>query len=391
MLVAIGFVPWFRPVSLALFGVGVVLQLAYSAWQSAGLWRGRHPQEATTPGLYLPTVANNFISAMACGALGFNDAGLVFLGAGVFSWLSLEPVILQRLRSAGELPTAQRTALGIQLAPALVACSAWFSVNGGEADTFAKMLFGYGLLQLLFMLRLLPWYVSQPFNASFWSFSFGVSALATTGLHLGHGSSSGFFHAIAVPLFIFTNLIIGMLLVQVLYSAGIVKPGKTLDLGCGNGRNSLYLAANGHEVTAWDKNPMSVDNIERIKAAEGIENLHTAVKDLNSLSFDGEYDFILSTVVLMFLEAKTIPGLIANMQRCTKPGGYNLIVAAMDTADYPCTVGFPFAFKSGELSSYYEGWELLKYNEEVGELHRTDENGNRIKLRFATMLARKPA
>lgn len=95
-----------------------------------------------------------------------------------------------------------------------MACSAWISVNGGEADTFAKMLFGYGLLQLLFMLRLLPWYMSQPFNASFWSFSFGVSALATTGLHLGHSSASGFFHAIAVPLFIFTNFIIGMLLVR---------------------------------------------------------------------------------------------------------------------------------------------------------------------------------
>ena len=61
---------------------------------------------------------------------------------------------------------------------------------------------------------------------------------------------------------------------EVLYSAGIVKPGKTLDLGCGNGRNSLYLAANGHEVTAWDKNPMSVDNIERIKAAEGLSLIH---------------------------------------------------------------------------------------------------------------------
>ena len=178
---------------------------------------------------------------------------------------------------------------------------------------------------------------------------------------------------------------------EVLYSAEIVKPGKTLDLGCGNGRNSLYLAANGFDVTAWDKNPMSIDNIERIKAEEGIVNLQTAIKDLNSLSFDGEYDFILSTVVMMFLEAKTIPGLIANMQRCTKPGGHNLIVAAMDTADYPCNVGFPFAFKEGELRNYYAGWELLKYNEEVGELHRTDEQGNRIKLRFATLLAHKAA
>lgn len=214
LLVSMGCVPWYRPLALVLFSIGVVVQLGYAAWQSAGLWRGRHPQEATTPGLYLPTVANNFISAMACGALGFHDAGLLFLGAGVFSWLSLEPVILQRLRSAGELAPPLRTSLGIQLAPALVACSAWFSVNGGEADTFAKMLFGYGLLQLLFMLRLMPWYLSQPFNASFWSFSFGVSALATTGLHLGHSSASGLFHVIAIPLFIFTNAIIALLLVR---------------------------------------------------------------------------------------------------------------------------------------------------------------------------------
>lgn len=178
---------------------------------------------------------------------------------------------------------------------------------------------------------------------------------------------------------------------EVIYSAGIVKPGKTLDLGCGNGRNSLYLAANGYDVTAWDKNPMSIENIENIKAKEGITHLQTAIQDLNSLRFEGEYDFILSTVVLMFLQAETIPGLIDNMQRCTKPGGYNLIVAAMDTEDYPCNVGFPFAFKTGELSEYYAGWEQLKYNEDVGELHRTDAQGNRIRLRFATLLARKPA
>lgn len=178
---------------------------------------------------------------------------------------------------------------------------------------------------------------------------------------------------------------------DVLAAAKIVPPGKVLDLGCGNGRNSLWLAANGYDVTAWDKNPASINNLESIRHEEGLENLQSAIKDLNSLSFEGEYDFILSTVVMMFLEASTIPGLIANMQRCTKPGGYNLIVAAMDTDDYPCTVGFPFAFKREELRNYYAGWAFEKYNEDVGELHRTDANGNRIKLRFATMLARKPA
>ncbi|VEC51229.1 potassium-tellurite ethidium and proflavin transporter [Escherichia coli] len=225
MLVAIGFVPWFRPLAVCLFSFGVVVQLAYAAWQTAGLWRGSHPEEATTPGLYLPTVANNFISAMACGALGYTDAGLVFLGAGVFSWLSLEPVILQRLRSSGELPThcGHHSAFSSLLrwwpvVPGL-------SVNGGEGDTLAKMLFGYGLLQLLFMLRLMPWYLSQPFNASFWSFSFGVSALATTGLHLGSGSENGFFHTLAVPLFIFTNFIIAILLIR---TFALLMQGKLL-------------------------------------------------------------------------------------------------------------------------------------------------------------------
>ncbi|MEB5922380.1 tellurite resistance methyltransferase TehB [Franconibacter daqui] len=176
---------------------------------------------------------------------------------------------------------------------------------------------------------------------------------------------------------------------EVLNAVRYVQPGKTLDLGCGNGRNSLYLAARGFDVTAWDKNPMSIANLQRIIEAESLANLKADIADLNAMTFDGDYDFILSTVVLMFLAPATIPRLIENMQRCTKPGGYNLIVAAMNTEDYPCNVGFPFAFSEGELKNYYVGWELIKYNENPGELHKTDENGNRIKLRFATLLARK--
>lgn len=91
----------------------------------------------------------------------------------------------------------------------------------------------------------------------------------------------------------------------------------------------------------------------------------------------------------MFLERQQIPHIVQNMQDSTVPGGHNLIVAAMDTEDYPCPLPFPFTFKPGELKHYYRDWQILKYNEDVGQLHKTDAAGNRISLRFATLLARK--
>lgn len=213
-LVSIGIEPWFPFFALILFITGAVGQLSYASWQSAGLWRGSHPATAATPGLYLPTVANNFISAMACGAFGFHDAGFLFLGAGVISWITLEPSIVHRMRSAGEMPKEVRPSLGIQVAPAFVACGAWLAVNGGEVDVFAKMLFGYGLLQMLFIIRLLPWYANQPFSPAFWAFSFGVSSMANTALHLGHSAPDGALHVLSIPLFIGANLIIAFLVLR---------------------------------------------------------------------------------------------------------------------------------------------------------------------------------
>jgi len=169
-----------------------------------------------------------------------------------------------------------------------------------------------------------------------------------------------------------------------------VAPGKTLDIGCGSGRNALYLALKGFTVEAIDANEKSLQTALTIKQQENLDNLSIRQVDLNQhQQISGQYDFILSTVVLMFLQRATIAPLITNMQQATFVGGYNLIVAAMDTQDYPCKMPFPFAFKPNELADYYQGWQLLKYNEEVGHLHKTDEQGNPIALRFATMLARK--
>lgn len=212
VLVAMGINPYFSLFSMVLFCIGAIAQLAYSSWLIGVQWKGEYPKLATTPVLYLPTVANNFICAMACGAFGFNDLGILFFGAGVFSWLSLEPAILKRIRSHGVMDEKSRLSFGIQLAPALVACSAYLAINGNHIDFFAKMLLGYGLLQLLFMIRLIPWFIKQSFSLPFWSFSFGVSALAKSSLNMSMTSPDRFIQIMTTTLFVFSNLIILLLI-----------------------------------------------------------------------------------------------------------------------------------------------------------------------------------
>lgn len=167
-----------------------------------------------------------------------------------------------------------------------------------------------------------------------------------------------------------------------------VKPCSVLDLGCGQGRNSLFLADRGFDVTSYDLSPNMLDTLTNIMAQEAMRNIQVQQYDINTARIEGYYDLIVSTVVMMFVNRDQMPAIIANMQAQTNSGGYNLIVSAMSTAQYPFE-GFPFTFSEGELQEYYQDWEMVHYNENVGEMHRLDADGNRLKLQFATMLAKK--
>ncbi len=179
---------------------------------------------------------------------------------------------------------------------------------------------------------------------------------------------------------------------EVLEVVNYIQSGKALDLGCGGGRNALYLQSLGFDVTAYDKNPNAIDKLQRIITNEKLNHINAFVGDIHDINLSESYDLITSTVVMMFLDGNKIPAIIANMKKNTNVGGYNLIVCAIDSEDYPMSaqqLPFNFAFKSGELKDYYQDWEIVKYNEDIGHLHHIDANGNRIALRFATMIARK--
>ena len=170
---------------------------------------------------------------------------------------------------------------------------------------------------------------------------------------------------------------------------GIVPVGKVLDMGCGQGRNALYLGLKGFDVIAVDNNPHAVQNVEELARIEEL-NVRAFEYDLNAANIQENFDYMVATVVFMFLMPRYVPDVIANMKEHTNPGGYNLIVSAMDTEDFPCPMPFPFKFGEGELRGYYKDWELVEYKEELGSMHAKDEFGNPIQFKFVTMLAKKP-
>jgi len=172
---------------------------------------------------------------------------------------------------------------------------------------------------------------------------------------------------------------------EVVEACKVIEPCDALDMGCSNGRNALYLSQLGFNITAIDTNPGAIDMLQGIINEEQMNNIKAQVYDINNASLEQDYGFISCTVTLMFVDPARVDTIIANMHERTLPGGYNLIVCAMSTEKHPCPVPFPFTLKTGQLPEAYKGWEMIKYNEDVGTMH------NGAKLQFATMLARKPS
>jgi len=75
-------------------------------------------------------------------------------------------------------------------------------------------------------------------------------------------------------------------------------PGRVLDLGCGQGRNSVWLATLGHEVTGLDLSPVAIDQARRLAAEAGVD-VEFAATDLTQWEPAGEqWDL----VVLSYLQ-----------------------------------------------------------------------------------------
>jgi tellurite methyltransferase len=139
---------------------------------------------------------------------------------------------------------------------------------------------------------------------------------------------------------------------------------KALDAACGEGRNALYLASIGFQVSAFDISQAGIAKL-RTAAAEKILSIDSSVCDMKEYRFPHLFDLIICTGSLHFLKREQWQRFIKRMKESTAPGGIHIIGIFTDTLPEPedlkgLMIGL---FKEGELANQYKEWEILERRE----------------------------
>ncbi len=101
------------------------------------------------------------------------------------------------------------------------------------------------------------------------------------------------------------------------WAGGFAGGAKVLDLGAGVGRHALWLAEQGHAVTAVDAAP---EGLAQIDAFGG--SVTTVQARMDDLPFeDGSFDHLLSWNVIYHGDEDILLRTIAEIRRVLKPGG----------------------------------------------------------------------
>jgi SAM-dependent methyltransferase len=155
------------------------------------------------------------------------------------------------------------------------------------------------------------------------------------------------------------------------------KPGRALDVGMGQGRNSIFLAQQGWDVTGFDL------------ADEGVRHATEEAKRLNVklrtevTSFE-KFDFGVDSWDLIVLTYEPTKALAPRIERALKAGG---LVVVEDRHLDTRRVWPAGTFSNNELISLFPMLRVLKYEDAWA---RPDWSARQVDERLVRLVAEKP-
>ena len=110
-------------------------------------------------------------------------------------------------------------------------------------------------------------------------------------------------------------------LIELVETGEILPPLKVLDLGCGNGRNSIYLASQGFEVEAVDFSETAIATAKE-NSAKTNNSVNYYCRSVFDFDYsDKAYDFIYDSGCFHHIAPHRRPDFLSIIRHTLKPGG----------------------------------------------------------------------
>lgn len=144
-----------------------------------------------------------------------------------------------------------------------------------------------------------------------------------------------------------------------------------LDIGCGEGKDAVYLAQKGCQVTAFDITASGIRKTNLLAEKCGVA-INAFEADINTFDIPLQFDIIYSTGTIQYLSEENKQSFFDKINRLTKEGGivyFNVFVDKPFLGLPPDWDREEKMWKTGELFQHFSVWKILSINEVIFEDH----------------------
>ena len=142
-----------------------------------------------------------------------------------------------------------------------------------------------------------------------------------------------------------------------------------LDIGCGEGKDAVYMAQQGCKVTAFDITESGIRKTKQLAEDRSVE-IDAFVADINDFEINNQFDIIYSTGTIQYLFDNNIAPFFEKINRLTKKGGIVYFNVFVDKPFLELPSDWDKEekmWKTGELFGYFGDWKIHTIDEVIFE------------------------
>ncbi len=171
-----------------------------------------------------------------------------------------------------------------------------------------------------------------------------------------------------------------------------LRPGaKALCIADGEGRNSVWLAEQGLDVTAFDVSPVGVEKAQKLARERGVR-VDYSIANIHQYDWRARRYDVIAAIFFQFADPAERTRIFAGLHEALAPGGLLLLQGYTPRQLEYRTGGPPFAenmYTEPLLRAAFADLEILHLAEHDDEIH--EGKGHSGMSALIDMVARKPA